>query len=91
MQNKLVDAEAMLLRALAGREKVLGPGDVKTLNTVHGLGTIYQRQNKMIEAAAFFQRALDGYGKILGLEHKITLDTIHDLGEVYAEIAFMPD
>jgi hypothetical protein len=75
----------MFRRALAGRERALGPNNIKTLKTIHNLGAVRYKQNKLVEAAALFQRAVDGFGNILGLEHEITLRSNHALGVVYAE------
>jgi hypothetical protein len=40
-QGKMVEAEAMYLRALRGKEKVLGEEHRSTLATIHDLGDLY--------------------------------------------------
>lgn len=40
-------AEQMYLRALAGREKALGPDHTSTLDTIHNLGNLYGDQGKL--------------------------------------------
>jgi tetratricopeptide (TPR) repeat protein len=57
-QRKLVEAEAMYQRALAGYEKALGPKHKSTLNTVNNLGALYAEQGKMAEAEMMYVRAL---------------------------------
>jgi Tfp pilus assembly protein PilF len=63
----------MFQRALAGREKTLGPDHTSTLNTVHNLGALYRDQGKLAEAEQMYQRAL-------GPDHTSTLDTVDNLG-----------
>src|SRR5437773_7526126 len=45
-QGKLAEAEAMYQRALAGKEKALGPEHTSTLDTVNNLGVLYRNQGK---------------------------------------------
>lgn len=62
-------AEQMYLRALAGREKALGPNHLSTLSTVNNLGNLYRDQGKLKEAEQIYMRALAGYEKALGPDH----------------------
>jgi tetratricopeptide (TPR) repeat protein len=64
-QGKLAEAEQMYLRALAGKEKALGPDHTSTLNTVGNLGGLYYAQGKLAEAEQMHQRALAGKEKTL--------------------------
>ena len=41
--GKAAEAEAMYQRALAGKEKVLGPEHPSTLMTVNNLGSLYKK------------------------------------------------
>jgi tetratricopeptide (TPR) repeat protein len=50
----------MYERALRGYEKALGTEHTLTLNTVNGLGNLYQNQGKLIEAEQMYERALRG-------------------------------
>ncbi|KAH0533720.1 hypothetical protein FGG08_007587 [Glutinoglossum americanum] len=75
----------MYQRALAGKEKALGPEHTSTLDTVHNLGVLYSGQGKLAEAEAMYQRALAGNEKALGPEHTSTLDTAHNLGVLYRD------
>jgi hypothetical protein len=43
-------------RALAGREKALGPEHTSTLDTVNNLGLLYADQGKLAEAEAMYER-----------------------------------
>ncbi|KAL5050528.1 hypothetical protein BDW71DRAFT_203267 [Aspergillus fruticulosus] len=70
--GKLKEAEEVYQRALAGKEKALGPNHLTqppTLNTVNDLGSLCRAQGKLKEAEEKYQRALAGYGKALGPDH----------------------
>ncbi|EGY18632.1 pfs protein [Verticillium dahliae VdLs.17] len=71
-QGKLAEAAGMYRRALAGREKALGPNHTDTLRTVNNLGILYANQGKLAEAEEMFQRALAGYENALGPDHPTT-------------------
>ncbi|KAI9863316.1 MAG: hypothetical protein M1813_003758 [Trichoglossum hirsutum] len=79
------EAEAMYQRALAGKEKVLGPDHLSTLSTVNNLGILYSDQSRTAEAEAMFQRALVGREKALGPGHQSTLSTVNNLGILYRD------
>ncbi|KAK0609054.1 Nephrocystin-3, partial [Lasiodiplodia hormozganensis] len=49
-------AEEMYQRALAGREKALGPDHRSTLQTVNNLGLLYKNQDKLDKAEEMYQR-----------------------------------
>ena len=82
-QDKMAEAEAMFLRALAGEEKAWGLDHISTLETVNNLGVLYWKQGKMAEAEARYLRALAGKEKAWGLDHTSTLSTVNNLGALY--------
>ncbi|KAJ5559378.1 hypothetical protein N7513_001777 [Penicillium frequentans] len=84
-QGKLKEAKDMYQRALAGREKALGPDHTSTLDTVNNLGILYSEQGKLKEAEEMYQRALAGKEKALGPDHTSTLDTVNNLGLLYKD------
>lgn len=84
-QGRLKEAEEMYERALAGREKVLGPDDISTLDTVHNIGVLYHDQGRLDEAEKMYQQALTGYQKVLGPDHLSTLSTVQNLGNLYKD------
>jgi tetratricopeptide (TPR) repeat protein len=75
----------MYERALAGKEKALGPEHTSTLDTVNNLGIIYTDQGRLAEAEEMYKRALAGYEKALGPEHTSTLRTVNNLGIFYRD------
>jgi Tetratricopeptide repeat len=57
-QGKMMEAEAMCLRALQGKEKAWGVEHTSTLDVVHNLDILYAKQGKMAEAGGMYLRAL---------------------------------
>jgi tetratricopeptide (TPR) repeat protein len=82
-QGKLAEAEKMYIRALQGKEEVLGPDHTSTLDTVNNLGTLYKKQSKLAEAEKMYIRALQGNEEALGPDHTSTLLTVNNLGTLY--------
>jgi tetratricopeptide (TPR) repeat protein len=62
-QGKLVEAEKMYERALAGSEKALGVDHPYTLVLSTILVLLYSNQGKLVEAEKMYERALAGYEK----------------------------
>jgi hypothetical protein len=60
----------MYQRALQGREKALGADNVTTyipaLNTIWGLGSLFERQADLAKAKIMYSKALAGYEKVVG-------------------------
>ncbi|CAI7645854.1 unnamed protein product [Penicillium manginii] len=83
--GRLREAKEMYQRALAGREKALGPDHTSTLSTVNNLGVLYSNQGRLKEAEEMYQRALAGYEKALGPDHTSTLSTVSNLGILYSD------
>ena len=81
-QGKLAEAEQMYLRALAGKEKALGPDHRSTLSTVNNLGNLYGDQGKLAEAEQMYQRALMEFRKSLGSEHPSTVIVMSNLKQL---------
>jgi Tetratricopeptide repeat len=67
------------LRALAGKEKALGPDHTLTLSTVGNLGLLYRDQGKLAEAEQMYQRALLGLQTSLGSEHPSTMIVMNNM------------
>ncbi|KAJ6016957.1 hypothetical protein N7451_000336 [Penicillium sp. IBT 35674x] len=84
-QGKLKEAEKMYQRALAGKEKALGPNHTSTLDTVNNLGNVYSDQGKLKEAEEMYQRALAGKEEAFGPDHMSTLDTVNNLSILYKD------
>ncbi|KAG9994238.1 hypothetical protein KCU78_g18530, partial [Aureobasidium melanogenum] len=78
-QDQHAGAEEMCGRALARKEKVLGPEHTSTLDTVNNLGLLYADQGRLAEAEEMYKRALAGYERALGPKHKYTIETAQDI------------
>ena len=83
--NRHEKAEQMYQRALAGKEKALGPDHTSTLSTVKNLGTSYHIQGKLKAAEQMYQRALVGCEKTLEPDHTLTLGTVKNLGILFSD------
>lgn len=72
---------------LRKQEAIYGLEDLDTLDIVHILGTVYERQRRFIEAEQMFVHVLEGYEKAVGEEHvsqyATALTMMIHLGEVY--------
>jgi tetratricopeptide (TPR) repeat protein len=67
-RGRYADAEPLLERALAIREKVLVSEDPDVATSLNNLGFLYQAQGKNVEAEPLYQRALSIREKALRLE-----------------------
>ena len=70
-------------RALAGREKSLGPDHPDTLTTVNNSEGVFFIQRKNDDAKELYQRVLAGYEKSLGPGHPYTFTTVNNLALVW--------
>ncbi|KIW17568.1 hypothetical protein PV08_04763 [Exophiala spinifera] len=81
-QGKYEDAEAMIRRVLAGRERELGENHPFTLTSVSNLAEVLRSRGKYEEAEAMSRRALAGHEKGLGADHPDTLMSVSNLAVV---------
>ncbi|KAL1920685.1 uncharacterized protein VTP21DRAFT_1062 [Calcarisporiella thermophila] len=75
LQGKYEQAEQLYQRALAIREKALGPVHPYTATSVNDLAKLYGIQGKYKQAKPLFQRALEIREKVLGPEHSDTIES----------------
>ena len=76
----------MYLRALAGREKALGPDHISTLDTARNLEKLSADQGKTEQSRTVFQRAVLGQTKVRTLRHPHTLEVANDLKQLNVEV-----
>lgn len=67
--------EAMHLRALMSRKKVLDSEPSMILSTINSQGLLYEDQNKLVKFVIIHQRVLAKKEKATGLKHPLTLQT----------------
>jgi tetratricopeptide (TPR) repeat protein len=69
-------------RALAIREKVLGPEHPATATSLNNLGLLLKTQGDYAGALPYYRRALDIREKVLGPEHPDTAASLNNLAEL---------
>jgi CHAT domain-containing protein len=78
-----IKAEPLLERALAIREKALGPQHTDTALSLINLAVVYQAAGADAKAEPLYQRALAIREKALGPEHPDTAAALNVLAELY--------
>ena len=76
------EAEAMYRRALAGRERILGPNHPDTLVTVYNLGALHFAKADYDLAKPLLLRALRGLESTFGTDHPSTIQCRELLAEI---------
>ncbi len=76
-------AEPLLQRALAIRERVLGADHPDTASSLIDLARLYKDQGKYEEAEPLFQRALEIRERVLGADHPDTATSLNSLALLY--------
>ena len=82
-QGAYAKAEPLYLRALAIREKVLGPTHHDTANSLNNLAVLYDKQGAYAKAEPLFLRALAINEKVLGPTHHDTASNLNNLAVLY--------
>ena len=77
------EAEPPYQRALAIREKVLGPDHPDVAQSLNNLAALYHEQGKHATAEPLYQRALAIREKALGPEHPDVATCLNNLAELY--------
>jgi tetratricopeptide (TPR) repeat protein len=90
-QGKLAEAALLHELALRGKEEVLGPKHILTLETVGSLGNVYMNQGRLAEADHTIKRALQGFDNMLPPKHASRLRTFGNLGMVYKKQGKLAD
>jgi tetratricopeptide (TPR) repeat protein len=78
------DAEPLFQRALALREKVLGPEHPSVATSLNNLAGLYLEQGKYAEAEPLYQRALAIREKVLGSYHPDVANSLNNLAELHS-------
>jgi hypothetical protein len=83
--------KCLIVRALAGGEKILVREHSETLLIVPTLGLLYFGQSRLDDAAKMFDRTLSGREKTSGPEHSDTLQPVGYLGALYLQQGCLDD
>ncbi|KAJ6789848.1 hypothetical protein PWT90_07057 [Aphanocladium album] len=78
-QDLLVEAEDLLLRALAENERVCGKDDGSSPELLDALGCTYASQGRLNDSERMLLRAVEGKEEIYGPDHPSTLRTLDSL------------
>src|SRR5262249_44433896 len=76
-------AEPLFKRALAAREKTLGPEHPDTAQSLNNLAELYLATGAYTKAEPLYQRALTIYEKALGAGHPDTATALINLASLY--------
>jgi CHAT domain-containing protein/Tfp pilus assembly protein PilF len=77
------EAQTSIERALAIRERVLGPDHRDVAIALNGLGRLYRRRGENIKAESLFQRSLVILEKTGGPEHPAVAPSLNNLAHLY--------
>jgi hypothetical protein len=80
-EERLADAEPLLLRSLAIHEKL--PEHLAAATALHNLALLCSRQNRFAKAESFALRALALRERFLGAEHPETARSLHAIASLY--------
>ena len=79
-QGDLLEATALLERALAIQQEVLGAEHTDTLSTVNSLGVLYWTRGELATARVMYERAFEARERLLGRDHPRTASAANNLG-----------
>lgn len=80
IQGRYAEAETLLKRVLAIREKTLGANHREVVRTLNSLAEVYNAQARYAEAEPLFRKALATRQKTLGQDNSDTARSLNDLG-----------
>jgi len=83
-QGRYAEAIPYAERALALREKVLGPEHPDTATSLNNLALLYDNMGSYDKAEPLFRRSLAIHEKVLGPEHPDTATSLNNLAILYA-------
>jgi len=78
-------AQPLAERALAIREKVLGPEHPETATSLNNLGILLKKQGDLAGARSLYERALAATEKALGPDHPDTANSLNNLANLLQE------
>jgi len=76
-------AEPLYTRALANREKALGPDNPDVAQSLNNLASLYGRQGQYAAAEPLYQQALEIKEKALGKDHPLMATSLNNLARLH--------
>jgi Tfp pilus assembly protein PilF len=83
-ERRLDEAEALFRKALAARERILGPAHRDVAMALNNLGVLLRDRRQLVDAQAMLERAAEAWEHTLGPDHPQVAAGLHNLGVVYA-------
>ena len=83
LQGRYAEAEPLYVRALAIKEKALGPEHEEVATTLVNMGLLYVRQGRYAEAEPLYRRTLAIREKALGPEHSDVGTALNGIAMLY--------
>ena len=80
---RYAEAESLYMRALAIREKAVGPEHPDVAQSLNNLAALYHAQGRYAEAEPLLQRALAIREKVFGPEHPNVATSLNNLAALY--------
>ena len=84
VQGRYAEAEPLIKRSLAIREKVLGRDHPDVARSLNNLAELYERQGRYADAEPLFERALAVRERAVGPDHPDTARSMNNLAAFYA-------
>jgi len=81
--GKYAKAEAELLRAIEGLDRVFGPEHQVTLSTRNTLASLMELQKRFDEALSLHRQVLEARRRTLGENHPSVHNSLHNIGNLY--------
>jgi tetratricopeptide (TPR) repeat protein len=82
-RSRYAEAQPLLERSLAIRERALGPDHPDVARSLHDLAAIYREQARYAEAEPLHERALAIRERAFGPDHAEVAASLHNLATVY--------
>jgi CHAT domain-containing protein/Tfp pilus assembly protein PilF len=82
-QGRYADAEFLLKRSLAIREKILGTDHPDVASSLNNLGLLYIRQGQYAQAEPLLKRSLTIDEKVVGPDHPDVATSLNNLAGLY--------
>lgn len=82
-EGREADAEPLIKRSLAIREKALGRDHPDVARSLNNLADLYQRQGRYADAEPVFKRALAIREQAVGPNHPDTVASVNNLASLY--------
>ena len=82
-KGSYAEAATMALKATRTRQKVLGPEDDETLNSMTMLALAYKGQGRWTKAEELEVQVMETSARVLGAEHPSTLSSMANLASTY--------